>query len=53
MSLRERVRALRGQGFPVAVIAKAVGISRSWAYALLREEQPTPRQRDRDTAIGD
>ncbi len=43
MSTRDRVRTLREQGFPVAVVAAAVGISRSRAYAVLREKPPAPR----------
>jgi putative transposase len=43
MSTRERLRTLRGQGFPVPVIAAAVGVSRSRAYAVLREKPPAPQ----------
>jgi len=47
MSIRQRVQVLRVQGFAVAVVAQALGISRSWAYALSRG-QPTPPRPDRD-----
>lgn len=43
MSTKDRVRVLRAQGFPVPVVAAAVGISRSRAYAVLREKPPAPR----------
>jgi len=43
MNTRDRVRALRAQGFPVSVVAAAVGVSRSRAYAVLREKPPAPR----------
>ena len=48
MSTRQRVQGLRAQGFAVAVVAQALGISRSWAYALLRERQPAAPKLDRD-----
>ncbi len=43
MSTKDRVRTLRAHGFPVAVVAAAVGVSRSRAYAVLREKPPVPR----------
>lgn len=43
MSTKDRVRTLRAQGFPVPMVAAAVGVSRSRVYAVLREKPPPPR----------